>query len=619
MRNPAAGGLLALLLAGCERTLPAEEPPAQTVFPAWTNRQRLPTSSHLRAVRFLSAAVGYVAGEDTSIFRTSDGGATWTQLEHSPLSRGGDVAAMDVFAEGSAVQVGLAGRDLSGGGRWWTSGDGINFRTPDADSTGFEAMTAVALVAAGTAWYLAQNGALRRVTPTSETTLHVGAPGPWRAMAFRGAVGYVAGDGGAIRRTADHGATWSPLSTPVSAALRDLCLVSDTTGYACGDGGTMLKTVDGISWSEVSVGTAVTLRGVHFVDAGTGWVVGDGGFIRRTLDGGMNWSAPAAVPTSLDLHDVGFVDPVTGYAVGDFGTVLKTTDGGLRWTEISRGALARLNAVDFSSDGRRGMAVGENGAVFRTLDGGATWEPSPSGVTADLLGVAVPDAGSGNVAYACGTGGTLLKTDDFGRTWTPMNSGVSATLRGICFPASETFGYCVGDGSTILHTSTGTSWVAQTSPVAADFHAVDAPYPGSIAYAGGTGGVVIRTEDMGTWWGDRSIGVSTTVRSLQAPTGAAVFAAGADGKVYRSLMSGQPGTWQALSLPAAPEGLSFPGLTSGWSADGGIFFTEDSGASWNRSFEHTRWTLRAIWAGAGGAGCAVGDRGTILVTRTGGR
>lgn len=621
MRGTGAALLALAVAAGCDNAVsPEDNPPAQRVFPVWSNRQRFPTSSHLRAVRFISETAGYVAGEDTAIFRTADGGASWTQLEHSPPSRGGDIAALDAFKEGGTVHVGTAGRDAVAGGRWWTSGDGLNFTTPDADSTGFAEMTAIDLVAPATSYTLARDGTVRAVTPSSVSSFTVGAAGTWLALAFgdTSGTGYAAGGGGAVRKTSTNGASWTPMVSGTSETLRDLCRLSGTVVFACGDAGTVIKTTNGTDWTGVPVGSAVTLRGIHFLDPLTGWVVGDGGFIRRTADGGASWAAPSVAATSRDLHDVWFASAAVGYAVGDFGTVVRTTDGGDRWTEISGGSLATLNAVDFTADGVKGVAVGPGGLILRTLDGGARWEAAPSGVTADLLGVSVPDGGSGNVAYACGAGGTILKTADSGATWSAMASGTSATLRAILFPSTDSMGFCAGDASTILHTSGG-PWTAQASPVAADFHSLAAPFTGMYAYAGGTGGTVLYTETLGALWYARPIGVSATVRSLQSPSGSVVLAAGTDGKIYRSLLGGQAGSWEGMTPPAAPNGLFFSTMLSGGIAGDGIFLTNDGGASWSRSPDHTRWTLRALWMGANGTGFAVGDQGTVLKTVTGGR
>ena len=103
--------ILAAGLCGCT---PVSEddagPPGRTVV--WANQHRVPTSGHLRAVRFWTPTDGIIAGESTSFFRTRDGGATWTQHEHTPSARGGDVAAMDVagtfaLVDDAGVVVGM--------------------------------------------------------------------------------------------------------------------------------------------------------------------------------------------------------------------------------------------------------------------------------------------------------------------------------------------------------------------------------------------------------------------------------------------------------------------------------------------------------------------------------
>ncbi|HIH01487.1 TPA: hypothetical protein HA259_05360 [Thermoplasmata archaeon] len=148
---------------------------------------------------------------------------------------------------------------------------------------------------------------------------------------------------------------------------------------------------------------------------------------------------------------------------------------------------------------------------------------------------------------------------------------------------------------------------------------MSAPFTGLTAYAAGTGGRVAYTDMGGTLWYDRSVGAATTLRSLQSPSASTVYAAGEDGKVYRSFLSGQGGTWQAMTPPAAPGGIAFTGPGYGWCVNGGIFYTEDSASTWTRSPEHTRWTLRSVWMNGSGTGYAAGDNGTILRTLTGGR
>ncbi len=619
MSSRSIGSLLLAALAGCE-PLDDTNPPVVTVFPRWVSQQRLPCSNHLRSVRFLSANLGWVSGAATGIFRTTNGGASWTQHEHAPLSRGGDIAAMDVVVPSELHAV---GSDAVAGGRWWVTADGLNWATPDVAGTGFMGFSAVDVVATNVAYYLASDGAIRHLNVSSVTTLNVGLAGTWLAIDFAGTtgVGFVAGAGGAIRKTIDNGMSWTSLTSMTLNTLRGFSFVSATIGYACGDVGTVVKTTDGTAWTPVGIGAAITLRAVHFpVDANVGWVVGNGGAIRKTVNGGTSWT-PQSVPGLMrDLHDVWFVSNDTGYAVGDFGTVIKTIDGGANWSEISQGSLAQFNAVDFTADAAKGLAVGNGGSIVRTTNGGGSWAPSTSGVAVDLLGVSVPDAGSGDVAYACGATGTILRTTDFGASWTPVPSGVAVTLRGIHFPAGDTVGYCVGDGSTIRTTLTGTAWAAPAgAPPAADYHAVSAVPPGLTVYAAGTGGMVAFSTNPTILWMDRQVGVATTIRALSSPFGGNVFAAAENSNVYRSALSGLPGSWMAAGVPAAPRGMFFTTPANGWVVDGGILFSESGGTAWSPSFEHTAWVLRGIWMSGLNIGYAVGDNGTILKTATGGK
>ena len=59
----------------------------------------------------------------------------------------------------------------------------------------------------------------------------------------------------------------------------------------------------------------------------TGYVVGDGGTIIKTLDGGVTWNLLQS-GTTYELNSVSFPNSTTGYTAGDLGTILKTTNGG---------------------------------------------------------------------------------------------------------------------------------------------------------------------------------------------------------------------------------------------------------------------------------------------------
>ncbi len=80
---------------------------------------------------------------------------------------------------------------------------------------------------------------------------------------------------------------------------------------------------------------ALELQSVDFLeDAQHGWAVGEGGTILTTVDGGQSWR-PQASGTATSLSAVQFLaDGQHGWAVGDGGTILTTPDGGQSWRQL---------------------------------------------------------------------------------------------------------------------------------------------------------------------------------------------------------------------------------------------------------------------------------------------
>ena len=133
-------------------------------------------------------------------------------------------------------------------------------------------------------------------------------------------------------------------------------LVAITLVLAVGALGVTVGTADGgRTWAQRSMGAATLLRSVWFTSAGTGIAVGDGGTMLRTIDGGNHW----------DLQRLGVV-----------GTILRTTDGGQTWLAQTSGTILDLFDV-FFSDGHTGSVVGALGTVLKTVDGGGDLPPFP--------------------------------------------------------------------------------------------------------------------------------------------------------------------------------------------------------------------------------------------------
>ena len=107
--------------------------------------------------------------------------------------------------------------------------------------------------------------------------------------------GWLVGQGGMARTTADGGLTWRPpqAALPGSAGMFDFtalavrgpkCWLAGSPGsrvFYTGDGGR--------SWSAFASGNFAPLRAITFADDQHGWAVGDLGTILASSDGGRNW------------------------------------------------------------------------------------------------------------------------------------------------------------------------------------------------------------------------------------------------------------------------------------------------------------------------------------------
>ncbi len=176
--------------------------------------------------------------------------------------------------------------------------------------------------------------------------------------------------------TSNGGSTWDTEYPRTTQQLNATYFSTDTTGWAVGNAGVVMRTSDGAdSWTVQQSGTA-NLLGVHFADASIGYAVGAGGRIIKTTDGGTTW-VPLTSGTTSALNGVWFTSPTTGVAVGAGGLIRRTTDGGATWTTITAGTTQALYAVQFSGPSV-GWAVGNGGVIRKTTDGGVTWATQTS-------------------------------------------------------------------------------------------------------------------------------------------------------------------------------------------------------------------------------------------------
>jgi photosystem II stability/assembly factor-like uncharacterized protein len=248
--------------------------------------------------------------------------------------------------------------------------------------------------------------------------------------------------------------TWIVQTSGVTATLRGVSAVSDRVAWASGSGSTVLRTADGgATWTPLTVTTErLDFRDVDAITADSAYVLsignGPASRIYKTADAGATWTLQyTADDPRAFLDAMAFWDADHGIAVGDSidgqFCILTTENGGREWTRVPASALpaALPNEGAFAASGTNVAVFGDSHAwfgtgaaakarVLRTADRGRTWRiaetPLVAGETSGIYSVAFrsPQRGivvGGNYRTEAEAVDNIAATSDGGVTWTLVN------------------------------------------------------------------------------------------------------------------------------------------------------------------------------------------------------
>lgn len=268
----------------------------------WNIVMDSPNSPWLRALSFPSSSIGFAAGDNGLVMKTSTGGDTWTML-----SLPQDIALRNFHSvfftseDTGFIAGGQYGADtlhtfavtFDGGNNW-------NVRTNEKGQI------------YKTCWF------------------------------FNSKEGLIAGEKGILLLTFDGGLSWESPSVPSSVQGRDwnaLYFKDRLTGFAAGGHPsneaiqTIIRTTDGgHTWEVVHDSLAPILNDICLASTTDGYAVGNLGTFLKTTDGGLTW-VPLGLPSSLNdernLQATGFLNRLAGVAAGSDGKVLIYADSSL--------------------------------------------------------------------------------------------------------------------------------------------------------------------------------------------------------------------------------------------------------------------------------------------------
>jgi photosystem II stability/assembly factor-like uncharacterized protein len=392
------------------------------------------------------------------------------------------------------------------------------------------------------------------------------------SVAFQGARGYAAGEGGAVLRSDDGGASWTGLSSGSSSNLSLLQEVDPNT-VVVGGGCTVRESTDGgatfhrLPVNESEEGCATKVAAVFFLNASTGYVEQADGSVFLTKDAGQTLERKTSVPLAgASAGQIAFVSPTVGFALVNQGggKIYRTTDGAGSWTQVG-GSGQPLYGVTFVTP-TVAYAVGAAGILLHSTDGGATWTQLPLALPAGaprptLTQISCSDAEHCLIATApqpAPATNTLVRTTDGGATGT-LVSPADQNLLSVAFSTAGSAVAVGAAGETVLSTDGGatfpTSIAHRLGVQLGDVVRLGAGPED--AYVPSHSGVIAATNNGGASWSALRVPTSSTIEDTAFPTTAVGYAVNEGGTVYRTSNGGL--SWSILNAGGgAPSALLAP-------------------------------------------------------------
>ncbi len=281
------------------------------------------------AASFADGSYGWVTGGGGLLWTTRDGGRNWGQQETGVKKDLLAVCAVSrslCFVSGDNVIV----KTDDGGATWRRVFQVVPSQAeldkPKDQRAPLPVVSALSFFDARRGWAGGSDGGILYSSNEGESWARVGTVTPagvnalWFTTPSRGLAACADGQ---VYATENAGRTWIPRAASGGGEpLRAIFLADADAGWVVGDGGAILRTMDGgATWKEIRLGGAVSIRRVWFTDRQRGWIVGERGLLMKSWDGGETW-VPEKAPVAADFLGMCFASPDAGWIVGDRGVIL---------------------------------------------------------------------------------------------------------------------------------------------------------------------------------------------------------------------------------------------------------------------------------------------------------
>ena len=408
--------------------------------------------------------------------------------------------------------------------------------------------------------------------------------------------GWIVGTYKTIYKTVDGGETWVTklAGGPSDPALVDLYFSDALHGIAAGgdwfsyeDDAFILVTSDGgETWTETTPQNADEIISISFVSQDTGWACGYGNDILKTVDGGYTWEIVYSANGTKD--DIQFINSNEGIVLSSY-DILTTNDGGVTWTAVPN-TFSDINSFSFS--GSTGFAAGYHGRLYKTTDFGLNWSETGSNRFGSADKLTFIDPLNGWAKKSVGV--SLLHTNDGGYTWENISVGATYILADYCFPTANT-GYAMEYQDRFFKTTDGgENWDMINIPFTGDFLVLD--FVNELkGFIGGNSGLLLMTLDGGQNWQQISGIVNGIVKDIYFINENKGWILTKDGNIYSTEDGGNNWSSHLIGVSGIYYDLYFLNEQKGFATNlsGKLYMTEDGGNVWNQVFTFSQYSNRA--------------------------
>jgi photosystem II stability/assembly factor-like uncharacterized protein len=310
-------------------------------------------------------------------------------------------------------------------------------------------------------------------------------------------------------------------------------------------------------------------------------------FLFFSLRAFCQWQWQNPLPQGNDLNDIIYLSESNIIVVGASGTILKSTNLGSTWESIDSKTTSNLNKIFFVNS-QKGWIIGNGGTILYSSDEGNSWDKQTSTLSEAYNDVYFTDSFNGWIASSNGINGALLHTTNGGMDWTIQYNNLPHNLTSIVFIDTNQ-GFAVGDYGLYLRTTNGgDTW--SVSSINYSPRSVSINFSDNLnGWIGTLSSALFFTTDGGNSW--------DYVDLNQFKNGEAISSI-RDAKFFDK--------FNGIVIGKGED-------TGNLYANGKIFYTSDSGATWN-DVSKSALPVNSVANGGSGKWWISGDNGLIAKT-----